>query len=105
MWQFVALYRRPDDPDAFEHHYRTVHIPLVRNFPGLRRMTFSRVESESTSRAEPAVCFISTMYWDDRESLDIALRSEARKLAYEDTAKFRHFQIGRYIGAVEDVEL
>ncbi len=103
MWQFVAFYRRPDDPEAFERHYRDVHIPLVHKFPGLRRMTFSRVEAEGGVAVGPAVCFVSTMYFDDRPSLDFALLSAARQVAYEDSAKFRQFQIGRYVGPVEEV--
>lgn len=102
MWQFVVLYRRPDDPEAFERHYRNVHIPLVHKFPGLRRMTFSKVEPDG-DEAAAAVFFISTMYWDDRAGLEAALSSEARKAAYQDSAKFRHFQLGRYTGFVEDV--
>ena len=101
MWQFVVLYRRPDDPEAFERYYRDVHLPLVRKFPGLRRITLSNVKADADAGAD--VFLISTMYWDDRASLEQALRSQARKEAYEDSARFRHFQIGRYIGAVEDV--
>lgn len=102
MWQFVVLYRRPEDPDEFERYYRTVHLELVHRFPGLRRVTISRVEADKGS-ADNDVFFISTMYWNDRESLNAALRSPARSVAYEDTAKFRHYQVGRYIGRVEEV--
>jgi uncharacterized protein (TIGR02118 family) len=101
MWQFVALYRRPEDPDAFVREYRDMHVPLVKRFPGLRRMTISRIEPDSGSSRDD-IYFVSTMYWDDRESLEAALRSPERAIAYQDTAKFRHYQIGRYIGEVEE---
>jgi uncharacterized protein (TIGR02118 family) len=101
MWQFVALYRRPEDPDAFVRQYRTTHLPLVKRFPALRRVTISRVEPDAGSAGND-IFLISTMYWDDRESLEAALQSEERAIAYEDTAKFRHYQIGRYIGEVEE---
>jgi uncharacterized protein (TIGR02118 family) len=38
-----VLYDRPDDPEAFDRHYRDVHIPLARKIPGLRRYTVSRI--------------------------------------------------------------
>lgn len=101
MWQFVALYRRPDDPDAFVRQYRAAHVPLVKRFPGLRRLTVSRVEPDAGS-AGNEIFFVSTMYWDDRESLEAALHSPERAIAYEDTAKFRQYQIGRYVGEVEE---
>lgn len=29
MIRFLAAYDIPDDPEAFDRHYREVHIPLV----------------------------------------------------------------------------
>jgi uncharacterized protein (TIGR02118 family) len=42
MVRFLVLYGRPDDTEAFDRHYRDVHIPLARQLPGLRRYTVSR---------------------------------------------------------------
>jgi uncharacterized protein (TIGR02118 family) len=41
MARFVVLYDTPSDVEAFERHYNEVHIPLARQFPGLRRYTRS----------------------------------------------------------------
>jgi uncharacterized protein (TIGR02118 family) len=109
MWQFTVHYRQPDDAEAFLRHYRAVHIPLTWKFPKMKRMTIAQpIEEEyasQKSRKEGAdrVWLISTMYWDDLESLRAALKSEARAEAWEDAAKFRHYQIGRYISEIEDV--
>lgn len=101
MWQFVVMYRRPDDPDAFDRHYREVHVPLTWKFPGLRRMTISKVLPSAEGHDD--VYMISTMYWDDLESLQAALKSPARSAAWEDANTFREHQIGRYICQVEEV--
>ena len=42
MARFLVLWGTPEDPDFFEHHYREVHVPLVKKLPGARRYTFSR---------------------------------------------------------------
>jgi uncharacterized protein (TIGR02118 family) len=42
MARFLVLWGTPADPDIFEHHYREVHVPLVKKLPGVRRYTFSR---------------------------------------------------------------
>lgn len=101
MWQFVVLYRRPDDPEAFERYYRTVHVPLVKKFPGLLRMLITKTHGDEGSTDE--IFLISAMLWEDRASLEAALRSPERSVAYEDSARFRQYQLGRYIGEVEDV--
>jgi uncharacterized protein (TIGR02118 family) len=42
MARFLVLWGTPQDPEFFEHHYREVHVPLVKKLPGMRRYTFSR---------------------------------------------------------------
>jgi uncharacterized protein (TIGR02118 family) len=42
MARFLVLWGTPQDPEFFERHYREVHVPLVKQLPGVRRYTFSR---------------------------------------------------------------
>ncbi len=35
MPRLIALYRAPEDPAAFDAHYRNVHDPIVRRYPKL----------------------------------------------------------------------
>ena len=32
--RFLALYEKPADPEAFDRHYREIHIPLGHRLPG-----------------------------------------------------------------------
>jgi uncharacterized protein (TIGR02118 family) len=41
MARFVVMSDTPSDVDAFERHYNDVHIPLAKQYPGLRRYTRS----------------------------------------------------------------
>ena len=36
MVRFMVLYDQPEDAEAFDRHYRVVHIPLAKKLPGLR---------------------------------------------------------------------
>lgn len=101
MWQFVVMYRRPDDPEAFDRHYREVHVPLTWKFPGLRRMTLTKPVAGAEGADE--VYMFSVMYWDDEASLRAALKSPERAEAWLDADSFRQYQIGRYMGEVEEV--
>ena len=38
MVKLIALYKKSADPEEFERHYTSVHTPLVRKYPGLRRL-------------------------------------------------------------------
>ena len=41
--RFTILWSKPKDVDAFERHYREVHVPLAKKMPGLRRYTLSMI--------------------------------------------------------------
>ena len=49
--RFVVMYDTPSDVDAFERHYNDVHIPLAKQYPGLRRYTRSHQPGSRDRRA------------------------------------------------------
>ena len=83
MARFVVMYDTPSDVEAFERHYNDAHIPLAKQYPGLRRFTRSH---------EPAVvigelCYMVVMLdWDDMAALQAALGSEIGQRTAEDAA-------------------
>lgn len=79
--RLVVLYDTPSDIDAFERHYSEVHIPLARQYPGLRR--FTRSHEPTVVIGEP--CYLVVMLdWDDMPALEAALGSEIGQRAAED---------------------
>ncbi len=87
MVKLIALYRRPDDPDAFLEHYREVHTPLVRALPGLERLVVDRVTADAFG-GEPAYLLIAEMHFADRTAFKEAMRSEANRRVAEDLRAF-----------------
>src|SRR5437763_12808203 len=73
MVRFIVLWKRPKDVDAFERHYREVHIPLAKKMAGLRRYTLSR--NASPVRGGEAYYRIAELDWDDMESFQRAGQS------------------------------
>jgi uncharacterized protein (TIGR02118 family) len=67
MVRFLVLYDQPDDPEAFDRHYREVHIPLAKKLPGLRRYTISR--NARAVRGADAYYLVAELDWDDIEAL------------------------------------
>lgn len=70
--RFLALYETPTDPEAFDRHYREVHIPLGRQLPGLRRYAVSR--DVAAVRGVPYY-LVAELEWDTMEELRTAFAS------------------------------
>ena len=72
--RLIALYATPDDPLAFDAHYRDVHSPIVRRYPGLRDLRLTR--ADGIAGRPPAFYLMAEMAFDSRADLDAALASE-----------------------------
>ena len=81
MARFVVMYDTPSDIDAFERHYNDVHLPLAKQFPGLRRYT--RSHKPAAVIGDP--CYLVVMLdWDDVAALEAALQSDVGRRTAED---------------------
>jgi len=86
MIKLVALYRKPSDPEEFDKHYDNIHIPLVRSFPGLRRIEITRVTGAPIGEAKFYV--MAEMYFDSKDAMDSALASREGKAVAKDLLSF-----------------
>src|SRR5437016_14471400 len=74
MVKLIALYKKPPDPSSFDRHYRDTHMPLVRKWPGLRKVELGRITG-MLGGSEPPYYLIAEIYFDDQEAMHTALRS------------------------------
>lgn len=95
------LYNKPADPEAFDRHYREVHIPLAKKLPGLRRYTVSN--NLSAGRGGDGFYLVAELEWDDRAAMQQAFESPEGKAASEDVPKFASGGSQTLIFEVEDV--
>lgn len=96
--KLVALYQHPDDPAAFDRHYREVHLPLAQRMPGLRRVEVSRVTG-SPGGTSPYY-LMAEMYFDDAASLQAALQSAEGRAAGKDLMGFAGKIVSLHIAEV-----
>jgi uncharacterized protein (TIGR02118 family) len=82
MVRFLAVYDKPDDPQAFDRHYREVHIPLAKKLPGLRRYTISRNPTPTRDR-EPYY-LIAELDWEDMTELQRAFQTPEGRATADD---------------------
>lgn len=80
--RFLVLYATPTDPQAFERHYRQVHIPLTRRLPGLRRYSLGR--NVTTVRGGATCYLIAQLEWDSRQALRAAFDSPEGRATADD---------------------
>jgi uncharacterized protein (TIGR02118 family) len=73
--RLIALYAPPEDPAAFDTHYRDTHAPIVRRYPGLRDLRLTR--ADGVAGRPPAFYLMAEMAFDSRADLDAALASDA----------------------------
>ena len=83
MTTLLAMFRRPDGGDerleTFLRRYRTEHLPLVAQTPGLRATRVQRVAEALGGETDLVV--ITAMDFDDRAALDAGLASDAMRQA------------------------
>ena len=87
MVKLVALYRKPEDPEAFLKHYHEVHLPLVKKMPGLLRVSWGPLASVGR-REDPPFFYMAEMYFEDDASFKQALNSEEGKASGRDLQSF-----------------
>ncbi len=73
MIKFVALYRTPADPAAFDDHYFRTHVPLAEKTPGLVRTEIAKVLRTVTG--EPALHVMAELYFASYDDLKAAFKT------------------------------
>jgi uncharacterized protein (TIGR02118 family) len=83
--RLIALYRQPEDPEAFDKAYFGTHLPLMAKVPGLQRTLVSRftrsIMGESFYR-------MAEMFFQDEATLKQAMKSPEMAAAGANLATF-----------------
>jgi uncharacterized protein (TIGR02118 family) len=106
MVTLLALYKVPDDKEAFDLHYRETHTPLTSQMPGLRKFQVMRVKkmlTPPTSTLSEQPYLLVTLYFDDKAALDAAMKSDAGMKAAQDLMGFAGKLVSLVIGEVEEI--
>jgi len=86
MVRLIALYATPDDPAAFDEHYRSMHAPIVARYPGIREVRVTRLAGLG-GRA-PSHYLMAEMAFDSLAELDAALASDPGRESGRDLRNF-----------------
>jgi uncharacterized protein (TIGR02118 family) len=83
MYKAIGYWTWPNDVDAFEEHYRTVHLPLAKALPNVQHVaTFKADESGRDAN----IYRFAEIGWADKEAFTEALESDEWAAMSEDAA-------------------
>ncbi|PFP30510.1 ethyl tert-butyl ether degradation protein EthD [Bacillus sp. AFS073361] len=87
MVKMIALYKHPENKEAFDEHYFNVHGPITEKIPGLRKMEVTKITG-SPMGGEGEYYLMCEMYYDDYEALKQGMRSVEGKASGKDLMGF-----------------
>jgi uncharacterized protein (TIGR02118 family) len=99
MPRLIALYENPKDPDAFDAHYRDVHLPILRRYPKIRDIRVTSPQGVA-GRAAPYY-LMAEMIFDSDDDLQEALGSEAGTESARDLRNFAGSGVSLFIAPDE----
>ena len=78
MAKLIALYKHPENKEAFDDHYFNVHAPLTAKIPGLREMKVTKITG-SPMGGEGKYYLTCEMHYDNLEALQAGFTFTRRK--------------------------
>lgn len=94
MYKLLAFFTKPEDTEAFDKHYNEVHLPLMKQVPGLLEIKVCSGVRAFTP--ESPYYLIAEMIFQDKEAFKLAMQSEENKAAGKDVMGFA----GKYVTMV-----
>ncbi len=87
MVKLIALYKHPENKEAFDEYYFQTHAPLTAKIPGLREMKVTRITG-SPMGGEGKYYLMCEMFYDSHEALKAAMKTDEGKASGKDAMSF-----------------
>lgn len=87
MAKLVVLYKKPKSAEAFDKHYASVHIPLAKKIPGLKKYDVS-TGAISTPAGPSELHLVATLTFDSLAAIGAGMASAEGNATAADLANF-----------------
>jgi uncharacterized protein (TIGR02118 family) len=84
--RLIVFYGKPEDPAAFDAHYRDVHVGLAQGIPGV--VSFTIGHPESLDGSPPPYHLVAQLDFESAEAMNAALTDPKGGAAAADVANF-----------------
>jgi uncharacterized protein (TIGR02118 family) len=81
--KLTVVYDNPTDPEAFEQHYGSVHLPLAQKIPNVKRAELAKVFPKEDGSPTPAYR-TADLYFDSYEDACAAVATPEGQAAIKD---------------------
>ena len=102
MAKVLVLYKKPKSAEAFDKHYASVHIPLAKKIPGLKKYDVS-AGGVGTPAGSSEIHLVATLAFDTMDALKAGMGSAEGKAAAADLANFADGGVDLYLFDTKDV--
>jgi len=99
MVKMIALFQRPENVEAFLEHYENIHLPLIRQMPGLRKLELHRMYDARGGEANPFL--MAEMFFDSREAMLDSMKSPEGRAGGKDLQTFAAANVQIMLADVE----
>jgi uncharacterized protein (TIGR02118 family) len=96
--KFVAMFKQPEDPEAFLRTFNEEHVPLLLKVPGPTSADITKLERDSFGN-KPEYSLIVTIGFPDRETFKAAALSPEWRVATENLMSFAKGLVTAYVGS------
>ncbi|WP_054948841.1 EthD family reductase [Numidum massiliense] len=102
MVKLIALYKQPEDKEAFDKHYYGPHTEVTKKIPGLRKMKVTKVIGSPMGKSD--YYLMCEMYYDSLEAFKEAMKTDEAKASGKDLMSFAGNLVTLMIGEEVDDE-
>jgi uncharacterized protein (TIGR02118 family) len=85
--KLTVLYGHPEDPQAFDDHYKNTHTPLVDKIPNLKNFEYAKVVG-TPDGGEPEQYAVAELWFDDMETFEASMGGDEGQTAAGDLPNF-----------------
>ncbi|WP_434451001.1 EthD family reductase [Lentzea sp. E54] len=77
MIKYVALYRKPADPEGFDEKYFGTHLPIAGSVPGLVRAEVAKVQRVFLAGflGDTELHLVAELYFESEEAMKAAFKT------------------------------
>lgn len=100
MIQLTVLYGQPQDPAAFDRHYRETHAALAQKIPGLKGFVITRPVSPNPQEPSPYYV-IANLYFESMAAFQAGLQSPEGQATAADVQNFASGGATLLVGEVQ----
>jgi uncharacterized protein (TIGR02118 family) len=87
MVKATALYGHPEDPDAFDEYYASIHVPLVEKIPNLQRFEAAKIVA-TPDGSELPYYLMADLYFEDLAQLQDGFATDEGQATVADLQNF-----------------